>query len=150
MIKGMHECTVCHREFALIAEEHYIAKDPVMTGGFSALYSSTVYPYDAIDCPHCGCQNVLQKRKPFACPCDYGICDECDCECVEEEEDEYEPSVEEMKEYLDDFCNHHTCGNNSNCPLHTDAFKCGRGVYFTTGMSDEEVMAAYKVAKEAE
>lgn len=148
MSKGIHECAVCHREFALIAEDHYIAVDPQPTG-ITALANSTVYIYDTIDCPHCGCQNVLQKRKPFACPCDYGVCDECNCECVENEDDDYEPSVEEMKEFLDDFCNHHTCGNNSDCPLHTSAFKCGHGKYFTNGMSDEEVIAAYKVAKEA-
>lgn len=148
MSKGMYECVVCHREFALIAEEHYVAKDPPCSG-LAAMVSSIVYPYDAIDCPHCGCQNVLQKRKPFACPCDYGICDECDCECANNEEED-EPSVEEMKEFLDNFCNRHTCGNNSDCPLHTNAFKCGRGSYFTIDMSDEEIAAAYKVAKEAE
>lgn len=144
MNKGLHECVVCHREFALIVEEHYVAKDPQPTG-IAALANSTVYPYDAIDCPHCGCQNVLQKRKPIACPCDFGICDECD---TDEEEEEEQPSIEEMKKYLDGFCNQHMC-NDSDCPLHTNAFKCGRGKYFTLNMSDEEIEAAYRVVKEA-
>ena len=76
-VRGMYTCGVCGRDFPLISEEHYISKDPEATG-LSALVNNTVLLYDAIDCPHCGCQNVLQKRKPFACPCDYGICDECD------------------------------------------------------------------------
>lgn len=144
MSKGMHECAVCHREFALIAEDHYIAKDPTPTG-LASLAGGTVYPYDAIDCPHCGCQNVLQKRKPFACPCDYGICDECDYECAEEEEIEDKSVVDEMKEYLVHFCNGRTC--NDSCPLHTADFKCGRGKFFDINMSDEELEAAYKVVK---
>lgn len=145
MSKGMYECTVCHREFALIAEEHYVAKDPQPTGVI-ALANSTVYPYDAIDCPHCGCQNVLQRRKPFACPCDYGICDEC---CTEDEEEETEPTVEEMVKFLKHFCNSRHCVEDE-CPLCTEGFKCGRGKWFDTGMSDEEIKAAYKTAKEAE
>lgn len=149
MNKGMYECTVCHREFALIAEDHYVAKDPQPTGAIAALASSTVYPYDAIDCPHCGCQNVLQKRKPFACPCDYGICGEC-CTGGEDEEEETEPTMGEMVEFLKHFCDTQTCGSRSVCPLHTEQFKCGRGAWFNTGMSDEEIKAAYKIAKGAE
>lgn len=83
-IKGMTTCKICGRSFPLIWEDHYIAKDPTPTG-LVGLAGGTIYPYDAIDCPNCGCQNVLQRRKPFACPCEYGICDEC-----EEEEDECE------------------------------------------------------------
>lgn len=144
MSKGMIECAVCHREFALIAEDHYVAKDPVATG-ISAVVSNTIYPYDAIDCPHCGCQNILQKRKPFACPCDFGICDECDCECTEEDE---EVSIDEMRKFLMDFCNEDqkTC---EDCPLHTPKFRCGRGIWFDTGMSDEDIKDAYHVAKES-
>ena len=146
MSKGMYECTVCHREFALIAEEHYVAKDPQPTG-IAALANSTVYPYDAIDCPHCGCQNVLQRRKPFACPCDYGICDEC---CTEEgEEEETEPTVEEMVEFLKHFCNGRQC-DSGHCPLCVAPHECGRGKWFDHRMSDEEIKAAYKVAKGAQ
>ena len=144
MNKGMHECAVCHREFALIAEDHYVAKDPQLTG-IAALAINTVCPYDAIDCPHCGCQNVLQKRKPYACPCDYGICDEC-CTGDEDEEKETEPTVAEMVEFLKRFCNSRHCVE-VECPLCTEQFTCGRGKWFDTGMSDEEIKAAYKVAR---
>lgn len=145
MSKGMYECAVCHREFALIAEDHYIAKDPVVNGGVGVVVSgSTVYPYDAIDCPHCGCQNVLQRRKPFACPCDYGICDEC---CAEdEEEEETEPTVEEMVKFLGHFCNGRGC-DDDECPLHTEQFECGRGKWFDIGMTNGEIKAAYKIAR---
>ena len=86
-IKGMATCKVCGRDFPLLVEEHYVAQDPMATGVVAALASTDkAYMYDAIDCPFCGCQNVLQQRKPEYCPCDYGICDECEGE-EEEEED---------------------------------------------------------------
>lgn len=89
MNKGIATCKVCGRDFALIAEEHYIARDPEKTGIVTTLAGEDVKIFDAIDCPHCGCQNVLQERKRFACPCDYGICDECDgCEEQEEQDGE--------------------------------------------------------------
>ena len=146
MSKGMYECAVCHREFALIAEEHYVAKDPQPAGVIAALANNTVYPYDAIDCPHCGCQNVLQRRKPFACPCDYGICDEC---CTEDEEEETEPTVKEMVEFLKRVCNGRHCVEDE-WPLRTEGFKCGRGKWFDHRMTIDEIKAAYKVAKEAQ
>lgn len=62
--KGMMTCKVCGREFALIAEEHYISRDPEETG-LAAAFGRKMEgeQYDAFDCPHCGCQNVIQKRK---------------------------------------------------------------------------------------
>ena len=94
-IKGMTACKVCGRDFPLIAEEHYVAADPRTSGVISALVSTDkAYLYDVFDCPHCGCQNILQSRKPYACPCDYGICDECQCEDDEEEEEEEDDAPE--------------------------------------------------------
>lgn len=86
MSKGMIECKVCHRDFALIAEDHYVAQDPNPMGVLATL--ARTHWYDAIDCPHCGCQNILQDRKPKVCPCEYGICDECEEEEEEESDDE--------------------------------------------------------------
>ena len=77
MGKGMTTCVVCGRDFALIAEEHYVARSNEVTG-LRAIAGSEVIHYDAFDCPHCGCQNVMQERRFASCPCDYGICDECD------------------------------------------------------------------------
>lgn len=87
MSKGIVECKVCHREFALVIEDHYEAKDPVHVIPIWEP-SGPTKGYDAIDCPHCGCQNLLQERKPVwdGCPCYYGICDECLRENSESEE----------------------------------------------------------------
>lgn len=90
-VKAIRECEVCGRMFPLIAEEHYIAADPKVVGAIAGLVSTDkANQYDAFDCPHCGCQNVIQPRKPEYCPCDYDICDEC---CCDEEEDEDAPET---------------------------------------------------------
>lgn len=64
MSKGMVTCKVCGRDFALIAEEHYIARDVEETGIAVVLgRKKEAEQYDAFDCPHCGCQNIMQVRK---------------------------------------------------------------------------------------
>lgn len=84
MNKGMTTCKVCGRDFPLLAEEHYVAQDPQKVGAIANLVSTDrAFEFDAFDCPHCGCQNVMQERKATlfeedTCPCDFGICDECD------------------------------------------------------------------------
>lgn len=87
MVKGLMTCKVCGRDFALNAEDHYIARDVMKKGGVVPAIIGDVEAtlWDAFDCPHCGCQNVIQERK---CPCDYGICDECDMTGENEEEEE--------------------------------------------------------------
>ena len=92
-MKGMTTCKICGRDFALMVEEHYVAQDPQKVGAIANLVSTDrAFEFDAFDCPHCGCQNVMQGRKPVLfeeseCPCDYGICDECE-QKPEEEDDE--------------------------------------------------------------
>ena len=83
-VKGMTTCKICGRDFPLLSEDHYVAVDADKTGIAEVVSHTEPQLFDAIDCPHCGCQNVLQERKRV-CPCEYGICDEC-----EEEEDEDE------------------------------------------------------------
>ena len=80
---GMTICKVCGRPFALNAEEHYVTERAPGSVPGIFMVGREIFA-DAFDCPHCGCQNVLQERKRI-CPCEYGICDEC-----EEEEDEDE------------------------------------------------------------
>ena len=67
MTKGMYTCKICGRDFPLLIEEHYVAQDPQKVGAFANLVSTDrAFEFDAIDCPHCGCQNVLGERKvPF-------------------------------------------------------------------------------------
>ena len=84
-MKGMTTCKVCGRDFALMEEEHYTAREPQKTGVLANLANTDVARmFDAFDCPHCGCQNIMQERKPF-----WFIDNvECDCDCEEEEENE--------------------------------------------------------------
>ena len=63
MSKGLMTCIVCGRDFALIEEEHYVARDNEQKGIVNAIADKEGKLYDAFDCPHCGCQNILQERK---------------------------------------------------------------------------------------
>lgn len=65
-VKGLRICKICGRDFPLIAEEAYIARDNERVGIVNAIENKEVTIYDAIDCPHCGAQNILQERKRFA------------------------------------------------------------------------------------
>lgn len=52
----MKKCNVCGRRFRLLAKNRYeVVKNPV---GLKCLIEDTVY-YNAFDCPHCGCQNIV-------------------------------------------------------------------------------------------
>lgn len=79
-IKGMNTCEVCGRDFPLLIEEHYMAKDQELKGLASIAGGMEPRLWDAFDCPHCGCQNRVNPRMRLFC---------CDCECqTEDEEDE--------------------------------------------------------------
>lgn len=62
-IPGMYTCCVCGRDFPLVWEEQYVARNETPTGLAVLAGGSEPALYDAIDCPHCGCQNILQPRK---------------------------------------------------------------------------------------
>lgn len=59
----MRKCNVCGRRFRLLAKNRYeVEKVPT---GFECLTKKVTY-FNAFDCPHCGCQNivgVLEKSK---------------------------------------------------------------------------------------
>lgn len=79
-IPGMKTCCVCGRDFPLLVENRYTARDPEKSDTLASLVSPTeVDLFDAMDCPHCGCQNILQTRKR-ECLDNY-------CELTEEVED---------------------------------------------------------------
>ena len=86
-IKGMTTCEVCGRDFPLIGEEHYVAVDTDVEGIAASIVRHEPEIYDVFDCPHCGCQNIMQTRKRMwdPCPCEYGCCGDCECEDEEEE-----------------------------------------------------------------
>lgn len=81
-MKGMTTCKVCGRDFPLMAEEHYIVRDSEKKGVIAALsVQEEGAQYDAFDCPHCGCQNIMQGRK-------LAVCENCEDAEIEEEEEE--------------------------------------------------------------
>lgn len=85
-MKGMTTCKVCGRDFPLLAEEHYIARNPDREGGqIGVIIAGKDEPaiFDAFDCPHCGCQNVMQERKFVF---EATVFTECENEDEEEEE----------------------------------------------------------------
>lgn len=63
-MNAIKKCEVCGVEFKLLSERHYIAID-CGESGIGAVLGKTTDPqiYDAIDCPFCGSQNILKKRK---------------------------------------------------------------------------------------
>lgn len=113
-MKGMTTCIVCGRDFPLMAEEHYVARDGEKKGVIAALsVQEEGVQYDAFDCPHCGCQNIMQSRKLAVCEyveieeeVDHDGCEGCahvDLSCDEEpcnsckhnHTDHYTPKEEE-------------------------------------------------------
>ena len=93
--KGMTTCKVCRRDFALIIEEHYVAKEPGATG-LAAFAGTPRKLFDAFDCPHCGCQNVVNGRYPLSDVLgqDFPLEDDCSCDncpgCDKCQEEEHE------------------------------------------------------------
>lgn len=54
--RGMKRCEICGNRFRLLAKNRYeIVKRPT---GLNCLTQAAVY-FNAFDCPHCGCQNVI-------------------------------------------------------------------------------------------
>lgn len=84
--KGMRTCSVCNRDFALIVEEHYVAREPGRTGLSAIAGGEEPKLWDAFDCPYCGCQNRVHPRARMVDDCGRDLpwfgCGECD-----EEED---------------------------------------------------------------
>lgn len=84
---GLFTCHICGRDFPLIDVENYVARDANSTTGLAAAISGkepTIY--DAMDCPFCGCQNIIQERKRYYDPVqdilnDFDDDDEEDDEC---------------------------------------------------------------------
>lgn len=52
----MRKCNACGRRFRLLAKNRYeVVRKPA---GLNCLTEATTY-YNAFDCPHCGCQNIV-------------------------------------------------------------------------------------------
>lgn len=57
------KCRVCGNEYEIVLENHYISKDIGVTGLATIAKKEEEKLYDTFDCPHCGCQDVIQERK---------------------------------------------------------------------------------------
>lgn len=62
MVEGKTSCNVCHKEFDLIAEKRYTARSDAKIGLSAVAGGDEPNLHDAVDCPHCGCQKLLQVR----------------------------------------------------------------------------------------
>lgn len=70
-MKGMATCKVCERDFALMAEDHYVSRETFRSATVGEIsLSGEGKLYDAFDCPYCGSQYLAQIREPFWNPCD--------------------------------------------------------------------------------
>ena len=60
----MITCNVCGYQFWPTVERHYLTRDNGTVGIASAFKGiDECNIYDTFDCPKCGCQSVVQKRK---------------------------------------------------------------------------------------
>lgn len=78
---GMHKCTVCNRAFELRKENRYTTEAKKTTALSMLVMGTDSVLYDAVDCPYCGCQQILHVReRAFA-----EVTSETDCEEAPEE-----------------------------------------------------------------
>lgn len=80
-VPGLHTCSVCGRDFPLIAENSYVVRENGKQGLQTVISDTEEKMFNAFDCPHCGCQNVVAVyMRPVTtddlCPAD--DCDDCD------------------------------------------------------------------------
>lgn len=54
----MYKCNVCGRRFRLLAKNRYEVVKRLTPTGLNLFARGTIY-YNAFDCPHCGCQNIV-------------------------------------------------------------------------------------------
>lgn len=56
---GMYVCSTCGRTFELKQENRYVTKS---NNAMTLFTSFVTKKYDTFDCPHCGCQNIMEER----------------------------------------------------------------------------------------
>ena len=61
------KCRICGKEFELKKENLYTAREECTTGLALIAENKEVDLFDAFDCPFCGCQNIVGKRKRTFC-----------------------------------------------------------------------------------
>ena len=63
MDSGAIICRVCGREIYLTPSAHYVSRGTIKTGIVVAVNNEEPVLHDAVDCPHCGCQQILGERE---------------------------------------------------------------------------------------
>lgn len=71
------ECDVCGENFELSKNMIYTTRDCITTGIAALAGGSEPKNYNTVNCPHCGCQKILQEIKR-----------EVDCDKIETYEEE--------------------------------------------------------------
>ena len=54
------KCKICGKEFELKKENKYLATEKIAAFGTLSKIPKT---FEAFDCPHCGCQNIVNIRE---------------------------------------------------------------------------------------
>lgn len=57
------KCSICGKVFGLYKKNHYISIDDDTIGVSTIMRKEQVPIYDTFDCPFCGCQNIVSRRK---------------------------------------------------------------------------------------
>ena len=60
--KGFKTCDICGFEIWISDKKTYIARNDMESGLTAAIAHKEPQLFDAIDCPYCGCQKILQQR----------------------------------------------------------------------------------------
>lgn len=60
-MKRKQTCQICGNRFKVTKDQVYIV---IEKQGFAASLTTPAPKFDAIDCPSCGCQQVLAVRMP--------------------------------------------------------------------------------------
>lgn len=97
---GWDICNVCGIEFPLVRDAHYVAREVTLTGISTIAGGKEPQLYDAFDCPHCGCQNIMGRRFRFADDDDRPVCPypkggECYCKDTCSPECDFHPDHKE-------------------------------------------------------
>lgn len=105
MDKGMKFkiCEVCGGKFKVTKDGHYISRDVQTTGLASIIGQKEPKNYDTFDCPHCGCQNVMQERKIVVLKDDCHL-EEEEYELVDAESNDEWVTAEVPEDYDEEEC----------------------------------------------
>ena len=130
----MFKCVVCNKDFELIKENRYTSRGEGRIGISAIVGGSEETLYDTFDCPYCGCQNVMQRRKRSYI--NIKVAEEkcvtaSDFEEVEENDDstvavEKAYAVEHSKcfgEYDENDITCLSCGEKRECLVETEHFQ---------------------------